>query len=451
MNPSDLLVIANDICAAANLEFSKKNIRTDYKWIVTTLDEEDEIKSKDLVPIKLIEFTVSLIAYALKDYPVYIKLIEYIETIENIDSVKKEKDLFDGQYHFSQLSWFTKKLIEAAFLEGYFHPTQLINELNTLTTIIASKVQEVTIVGRVHGLKLEVDLIEINPDISLICLNKEGINQRQPEIIMSSISSSYTIVDYSDSNIEIKIKDVFQIDIENHKLIEDIKSKLDLKLKNVINAIKLHCHGKFEIYPILYYSSLTGKMQKSGSLMSNNSELMHINKKATLNNADIDNLKKAFSIVESISQDSVLERSLSRFLIGLDEYTPEEQLVDFVIAWESILQTVNSTSNKSELAYRFSLNGAAILCAVDNTREFTQTQMFMKEIYNMRSTIVHGGDSNSISKNLNKTKFNKLYFLNKELAELYRKVIFWLATLTKEERPYHKNFGWELLLRQPND
>ena len=170
--------------------------------------------------------------------------------------------------------------------------------------------------------------------------------------------------------------------------------------------------------------------------------------KVVLSTDDIEELKKAFSVVKNISGDNVLERSFSRFLIGLNEHVPEEQIVDFVIAWESLLQTVDGKSNKVELAYRFSLNGAAILCEVDNNREFTEAQTFMKEVYNIRSTVVHGGDSSTISKNLRKINFDSLIDLNNEIAKLYRNTIFWLSELDKQERPYHKSFGWELLLRK---
>jgi hypothetical protein len=110
--------------------------------------------------------------------------------------------------------------------------------------------------------------------------------------------------------------------------------------------------------------------------------------------------------------------------------------------------TVNGDINKAELVYRFFLNGAAILCEVDNNREFTEAQTFMKEVYNIRSTVVHGGDSSTISKNLKKISFNSLIDLNNEIARLYRNTIFWLSELDKQERPYYKSFGWELLLRK---
>ena len=220
------------------------------------------------------------------------------------------------------------------------------------------------------------------------------------------------------------------------------QNDLRCKLENTIKSIKLYRHGRFHVDPIRFHSNLIGEM---GILRP---APKFTTDKVILSTDDIDALKKAFSVVKNISGDNVLERSFSRFLIGLDELVSEEQIVDFVIAWESLLQTVDGKSNKAELAYRFSLNGAAILCEVDNNRKFTEAQTLMKEVYNIRSAIVHGGDSSSISKTLKKLGFDNLVNLNNELAKLYRNVIFWLSGIERQERPYHKSFGWELLLRK---
>jgi hypothetical protein len=177
------------------------------------------------------------------------------------------------------------------------------------------------------------------------------------------------------------------------------------------------------------------------------SEPMSICKNVSLDNVDIEALKKSFLIVNNtVNQDSVLKSSFSRFIIGIDERIEEEKLVDFVIAWESILQTVNGKSNKSELTYRFSLNGASITCIADNNREFTKMQKFMREVYNIRSTIVHGGKTNDIDNSLKKIHKESLSELNNELAQLYQKTIYWLSTVKENERPYRKEFGWELLI-----
>jgi hypothetical protein len=433
VNNSNLQTIANDICAAANIKFSQQQYRYESKWVID--NEKYNSKSFNLISIAQIDGAVFDAINALKEDSAYLKLKEYFESIESVQNILlNTKDNF-----FTQPTQILAILIKSSFLSSTkcFSPKILLEKLNEVIVIIDSGVYEVTLVGRLHGIKLETDLIEIESDIYLTHLDTEAINERQP--LITTHPTKIATVDYSDSNVEITIKEQYKIVGHN-----DWQGDLNLKLENVVKAIKLYKHGRFQLYPITFCNSLTGGMGLFGyiepKLAGNN---------VTLSDTDIDGLKKAFSVVKLISQDTVLERSFSRFLIGLDERIPEEQLVDFVIAWESILQTVNGTSNKAELVYRFSLNGAALLCEVDNSREFTQTQAYMKKVYEIRSTIVHGGDSKSINSELKKLGFNSLSILNDEFAELYRKVIFWLSTIEKEDRPYQKKaFGWELLLRK---
>ena len=433
MNRFDLQEIAHNICATANLKFAKRHIKFTSKWIL--INEDDSGKSMEFSPVEEINYTLIYIIYSLEDDPVHAKFKEYIENIESIQNMFSHY----GDDSRVQPENIIYRLMKAAFInsEKYFDSTQLINALNRLIANINSGVNEITLVARLHGVRLESELVEIESDISLIRLNQKAINERQP--LITELRTPPTILDYSDSNVEIIIKKQYPI-ILGYKM--NWRNDLSCKLENTIKSIKLYRHGRFHVDPIRFYSSLTGEMGITRPAPKFTAD------KVVLSTDDIEELKKAFSVVKNISGDNVLERSFSRFLIGLNEHVPEEQIVDFVIAWESLLQTVDGKSNKVELAYRFSLNGAAILCEVDNNREFTEAQTFMKEVYNIRSTVVHGGDSSTISKNLRKINFDSLIDLNNEIAKLYRNTIFWLSELDKQERPYHKSFGWELLLRK---
>jgi hypothetical protein len=432
MQDSDLQKIADDICTAANSIFPKQTPRYDYKWVLD--NEKDNGKSMSCIPVELIDDAVFSTIHALKDYPAYIQFKECVKKNQTVQSLLA----IDGECYWTQPEQLINKLIKSAFLssERYFDSTQLLNELDKLITIIGSGIHEITLAGRLHGIKLETDSIEIEQNIFLVRLDKETINQRQPTVTRSS----YSILDYSDSNVEIIITDECPIATNKKtywQIIEDIKSKLRVKLDNVLNAIKLYHHGRFQVYPVSHHSSLTGNMGAFSPL-----EPMFISSKVSLNDADIDGLKEVFSVVKNISQDKILERSFSRFLIGLDERIAEEQLVDFVIAWESIL----CANEKTELSYRFSMNGAVTLCITNNDCEFTKMQKFMKKAYGFRSTIVHGSNSNSIDKDLKNLGFDNLVSFNKELADLYRKAITWLSKIEQKERPFHKDSGWELLL-----
>jgi len=432
MENIELEKIATDICVFANKTFANQPIIFDKKLVINS--EKPDIKERIDVPLyhHAILGTIS----SLISNPDYIKLIQYLE---NLDSVKAIIPI--AGYH-TQPKRLAEKLIENAFIssEKQFNPEQLIKNLYELQELISNEYHNFTLIGRLHGIKLEVDLIELESNISLVRLDDNAINERQPSIL-NSMSDKFHIIDYSNSNVEIKITSSHKITPHGESsyfdVMNKVQSELRLKLDNVVKAIKLYRHGNYEVYPVSCNSQLHNGMKYSTIVPK------QVFKNTSLNNADIDGLKKAFSIVETVvPQDGVLERSFSRFLIGMDESKPQERIVDFVIAWESLLLTVKKNPPQGETSYRFSINGAALLSAIDNSLEFTEMQRFMKGVYTTRSKIVHGESVCSTSK-----KLEELDTLNNRLSELYRKVIFWLANIKKEERPYEADFGWEHLLR----
>lgn len=233
-----------------------------------------------------------------------------------------------------------------------------------------------------------------------------------------------------------------------------LTSILQLELDNVVKYIKLYHLGDYQIYSMSVFSPLMFGIE-SAQLRTNKPRVINAFNNVIFSSADIDGLRKTFSIVrivrEDMSDDNVLKRSFLRFLIGIDEPRPEERLVDFVIAWESLLLTVNGTDNHSELNYRFSLNGASVSVAVNNTLDFDSFKNafnLMKGAYDIRSTIVHGGDKEAISKKIRKSSFSSMDDLNNKLSEIYRKVIYWLTGIKREDRPYMAQFGWEKLLME---
>ncbi len=70
----------------------------------------------------------------------------------------------------------------------------------------------------------------------------------------------------------------------------------------------------------------------------------------------------------------------------------------------------------------------------------------MKNIYALRSDIVHGGDDKKIEKNLNAGEFDSLDEVCKFLEGHFKAAIWWLTSIAPQERPYMKKDGWEELL-----
>jgi hypothetical protein len=179
-----------------------------------------------------------------------------------------------------------------------------------------------------------------------------------------------------------------------------------------------------------------------------------------INGDDEIKLQEIYKILKNIiPNDKILSRSLSRFFIAVDEDSPEEELVDLVIALESILQTVNGNPIKEELRYRFSINGASLLTNIDSTSDFFETMEIMRTAYDCRSVIVHGGDSTSLTKNLKtlnakidrsvkNREFANLKDLNLLIADWYRSMVLWLTNIDRQKRPYFVEYGWEKLMRK---
>lgn len=436
VNYVELKAIVEDVCSAANVEFSRQDKCTGQKW--TLCDGKRTIASVDLV-----DDTIAFTIHSLKSNEAYIRLKEYIE---NLDSVRAVIQI--AGYH-TQPDQLIDRLIKGSFLKTVqrFDQDCLLERLSEFQELISKEFHEFSITGRLHGVKLEIDKIELKPNVLLVSLDADAINERQPWL--HHACDSPTILDYSNSNVEVVLKEAYAITphsvLSYFNVANKAFSELRLRLEEVVRAIKLYRNGDYELYPVTYYSPLYDGFQ------SRPNEPKHICpfNNVVLGEVDVEGLKKAFQIVKNvISQDGVLSRSFSRFLIGSSERVPEERIVDFVIAWESLLLTVNGNSIQSELSYRFSLNGAAMLSNMDDSLEFTDALSLMKGSYRIRSKIVHGGRTDSLHKDMTTLGFENLSDLNIRLSELYQKVVYWLANLKKEERPYHAPFGWELLLRK---
>lgn len=96
--------------------------------------------------------------------------------------------------------------------------------------------------------------------------------------------------------------------------------------------------------------------------------------------------------------------------------TPEDQLIDLVIALESLF----SPSDKGELRFRISLNAALLLG--NDAEDRTGIMDFVKNMYDHRSALVHGGKSPFVSGGLTTADVARL-------GDLVREAILRLGVL----------------------
>lgn len=91
-----------------------------------------------------------------------------------------------------------------------------------------------------------------------------------------------------------------------------------------------------------------------------------------------------------LSPSHYLSLPLRRLIDGLGRTRLDDRIVDYAIGLEALLLTA---SEKDELSYRFALRGATVLGGSGEDKH--QAFQNLRDFYNARSTIVHGG---SVSK-----------------------------------------------------
>lgn len=188
-----------------------------------------------------------------------------------------------------------------------------------------------------------------------------------------------------------------------------------------------------------------------------------------LSHTDMERVAQAFRIVKAAEHDNVLHRAIDRFVIGIKQYSHHpnkinipnwDKVVDYAIAFETLLLTTPDKSSREELSYRFKLNGTSLLSKLIDIDKRTLFKS-LSEIYNLRSRIVHGSDSKDVVKSGKKyiellrisqeqdiTEFEIFRLVCDQLEQWLVLIFEYMAGIDIEERPYKKPGGWEDLLWQ---
>jgi hypothetical protein len=153
-----------------------------------------------------------------------------------------------------------------------------------------------------------------------------------------------------------------------------------------------------------------------------------------------------YRMLKGSASDDILTRSLRRLVSGARRLDLVDRLVDYVIAWEAILLTQRGTAVTQELAYRFAVNGAALIASIGRGVARRDAYQCMRSAYAARSCVVHGSDETALKKALASGHFRDLGDLCGYLERALRDVLLWLDTRAAPERPYRKKAGWDDLL-----
>lgn len=192
-----------------------------------------------------------------------------------------------------------------------------------------------------------------------------------------------------------------------------------------------------------------------------------ISQPESLSTEAVERLRVAQRVLQNAEKDRILQMAIDRFIVGKKReiHHPNrtnqpnwDKVVDYVIAMESLFLTINGTAVDNEPSYRFRLNGSSLLsqsCDVERRRALDA----LKNLYELRSRVVHGGNDSAILKaadkfidvlgiddTSHKHPLGRLILVCRQVEEWLRRMILHLAEVPIAKRPYKKQGAWEDML-----
>ncbi|HEY7091368.1 MAG TPA: hypothetical protein VH518_24945 [Tepidisphaeraceae bacterium] len=308
------------------------------------------------------------------------------------------------------------------------------------------------LLARLRGVKMDVEQIRLSDHASLVRLSDEEINQTQPVLDPVTAEFHSGPVELGRHHTELRAR--FEVPLAPFQKLPMLyahqRARVDAQklIEDVIAALLLSYPGQIDftdvriVHPIVDPHPTRLPEQARWSLTPNS---------MILDDQAPQRLQESIVRRDRIRTDKVLATSFNRFLLGRQRAEAVDRVVDFVIAWESILLTVGGKAQMQESRYRFSVNGALLLRACGVEANPHAGRHFMEAAYEVRSAMVHGASDLESHKRLARTGHNSIAHLAETLERHYRRAIGWLADLAPEKRPYAMRRGsdadgWDVLL-----
>lgn len=165
---------------------------------------------------------------------------------------------------------------------------------------------------------------------------------------------------------------------------EDNKN-VETLFKKFLQALKIFESGDIQLGGL--YRQYSSSWKTKPSRLVGNEYHVSSKHKMNLNKKRIDDMRKFYRSYQSLNfskkEMKFLQVAINRFSSSIENETPEDKIVDYVIALESLL-----LSSPGEASLRISSRAAVLLGEDDEDMEFLWK--FMRQAYNLRSGIVHG-------------------------------------------------------------
>ncbi|MBE0516230.1 MAG: hypothetical protein IBX41_02400 [Methanophagales archaeon] len=116
--------------------------------------------------------------------------------------------------------------------------------------------------------------------------------------------------------------------------------------------------------------------------------------------------------------------ALERFNLAYEKKRFEDNIIDYVIAFEALF----GTKEKSRIGMRIELKSGFLVG--DSKEKITKIYKFMRDVYELRSTIVHG-DEIKFPIKIGKESYYSDYQLKPDIIKIFREII---SSFFDEER-----------------
>lgn len=173
------------------------------------------------------------------------------------------------------------------------------------------------------------------------------------------------------------------------------------------------------------------------SISANLVERKFSGKKYTLSKSEVHEFKKwwkEFTKFKSLMTRKEIEIAIRRFNYAYERVSLEDKLIDYIIAFESLLLT-----GEPEKRFRFALSGAFLLGK--EKKDLKERNLYMKEVkeylseaYKLRNYIVHGSKKLKKKTEINKKEIPMQAFIEKIEEYLRKSIKIYLKISTKKSK-----------------
>lgn len=300
--------------------------------------------------------------------------------------------------------------------------------------------------ARLFGVKLTQKTFKLSDGVFLHRLTREQRNNRMPRIEPYFSSGTMDYVSLGHSPCEMRVNISVPVKHEEKNTFFSAHNEANRLAKEVfdhaVGAILAAKSGRVLLGDV----ELSGGIPGISSGRALRSEFIP-SANMTIRKADIKNIGAAHSLITGGSgSDKILQRSIHRFMLGRKRRDFSDKLVDYVVAWESLLLTSGGSPIAQEMSYRFALNGASLLSLTQSDLGPRDTNTILKQCYVVRSKIVHGGSESEINKALAAANFTNISEMCVFLESQYRQAVLYLHSMPRGSRPYIQTGGWEELI-----